>query len=170
MEGCPTQASLDDNDKTEKSPLSESTARRYLHIQGLIKQTLENEQCSEPFRSSAEVPPEVGVVARPVLLSMSPRHREIQATIGALVGGREVSEFDQLVPVDMDKLTKSMICQIQFIKEIFMKFRAVKKMEFILNKALYVRYIDARRQLENLGRNTAELFVFHGTEQGNVDQ
>src|SRR5579859_3187664 len=132
MEGCPTQASLDDNDKTEKSPLSESTARRYLHIQGLIKQTLEAERCSEPFRSSAEVPPEVGVVARPVLLSMSPRHREIQATIGALVGGREVSEFDQLVPADVARLTTSMLCKILFIKQVFMKFRAVKKIEFVL--------------------------------------
>src|SRR5437868_1350947 len=142
-------------------------ARRYLHIQGLIKRTPKTEQCSEPFHSSAEVPPEVGPIACPISLSISesPRHREIQAMIGALVGGQEVSEFDRLVSADMDKLTTSMICEILFIKHVFMKFRAVKKMEFILNEALYVRYIDARDQLEKMGRNTEELFVFQGTEQ-----
>lgn len=174
MEGSQTQASVDDSDKTEETQarLSGSTARRFLDIQGLIKQTLEYEQCSEPFRSSDKVPPEspVGAGAWRVWPSMSPRDRDIQATVGTLVGGREVSEFDQLVPADMDKLTNSMISKIRFIKEVFTKFRAVKKMEFILNKALYVRYSDARNRLEQLGRNTAELFVFHGTEQCNIDE
>lgn len=170
MERFPHQASLNNNDKPEESLLSESMPVARRHIQELIKRTLETEQCS--LCSSAEVPPlaVVGPIDRPVLPSISPRHREIQATIGALVGGREVSKFDHLVPADMDTLTTSMVCDMLSIKHVFMKFRAVKKMEFILNKSLYVRYMDARDQLEKMRRNTRELFVFHGTEQGNVDE
>lgn len=155
-----------------------SRVERQGRLQFLINHMLEQERKLSP---ETPVPEEdIGILAgelsKQVELERTKpggrwlRLREINHTVGSFVELRGVTRASEMVYIDLNKLTSSMIAKMTIIRGLFAKHRPVKKMEYVMNQQLYNIYKDTKEKFERGGRSTQELLVFHGTEQCNVNE
>jgi hypothetical protein len=103
------------------------------------------------------------------------RERQLQAernSIGAPVSVRRVSNWGGISDGDLNEITPEAVKQLKEVKELFSKSLPafnVKKIEWIINPKLEDQFENTRRMLQNDGRPTTEVILFHGTAPGNVN-
>jgi hypothetical protein len=106
------------------------------------------------------------------------RERQLQAliaernSIGAPVSVRRVSSWGGISDGDLDEITPEAVKQLKEVKELFSKSLPafnIKKIEWIINPKLEDQFENTRRMLQNDGRPTTEVILFHGTAPGNVN-
>lgn len=116
--------------------------------------------------------------------TLEQKMQELQTKVGAPVNIRRThgpfpSLFGFFLPgtypgimedCDLNKLTSSMITQMQTITTQFTKNYPVKKIEYIMNDSLYQQFQDTRSKFRSMGRGTHEIIAYHGTARANINR
>ena len=71
---------------------------------------------------------------------------------------------------NLDEITPEIVGHLKSVKDLFLKHlpHQIKKIEWIINPRLQEQFEDTRRKLQNAGRGTKEVILFHGTVPANV--
>jgi multidrug efflux pump subunit AcrA (membrane-fusion protein) len=92
--------------------------------------------------------------------------------VGAQVEVRRVYGASLLSPggAVTDQLSSAILTQLSHVKQNFAKNLPIKKIEYILNDALYKIFNNTKAELRKHKKNTKEVLLFHGTSPNNVDR